>query len=182
MLISHELIRGIKLFNPTRFDDSRGSLFSIDLADEFLKAGKCRYVESVSNCNVIRGIHIAKIRENQNKLIWCSHGRILDIQIDLRTSSSTFLCHSQIILDSKDGNFLLLQPGIGHAFLTLEDATKVSYFINTPFLPASEISMNIFSPIFNINLPIDFNPIVSEKDSRTISKTELMKTIEEINL
>ena len=55
--------------------------------------GKKKFVQdnfSQSKKNVIRGLHY-QLKNAQDKLIYVTHGRLLDVIVDLRKSSPTFL-------------------------------------------------------------------------------------------
>ena len=67
-----------------------------------------------------------------------SLGAIIDVAIDLRTSSPTFKKWQAFELSEENKHSLLIGNGIGHAFLSLQDKTKVTYFCDSVFEPEKE--------------------------------------------
>lgn len=100
---------------------------------------------SVSNKGVIRGIHFKKYPPGQAKFITVQHGSIIDVVVDLRKSSETFLQWRWFELSASNKKSLLIGYGIGHAFLSLEDETRVSYLCDSVFEPELEFAINPMS-------------------------------------
>ena len=54
-------------------------------------------------------------------------GKVLDIVIDLRKKSKTFLKYHSEIIKEDDSKTILIPKGFAHGFLTLEDNCKLLY-------------------------------------------------------
>ena len=120
--------------------------------------------ESVSNKNVFRGMHFQKDEYAQSKLIRISNGKILDVMIDLRSSSKTFKKHITIKLQSRN-NLLYIPKGIAHGFLSLSNNTIVNYKCDRLYNSNYESGLNPFKSNLDINWEVDENDIImSNKD------------------
>lgn len=179
-------IEGVFLFTPQFFEDSRGHFFESFRQDKTLEETGFNFEvkqvnTSLSKRGVIRGIHFKKNPPGQAKLVSVSQGKILDLVIDLRQSSRTFGHWQAFELSQENNKSLLVGYGIGHAFLALEDNTKVSYLCDSVFEPEIEFGINPLEAGINwqeLAKPFGFSEfLVSERDraSPTISESgELM--------
>jgi dTDP-4-dehydrorhamnose 3,5-epimerase len=142
-------IEGVKLFVPMVFEDDRGLFYESFRHDEALAAGfdfnVAQVNNSVSNRGVLRGIHFKQNPPGQQKFVSVPRGAIYDVVIDLRKSSPTFGNWQGFELNDLNRRSLLIGNGIGHAFLSLEDDTAVSYLCDTVFEPALEHGINPLS-------------------------------------
>ncbi len=120
--------------------------------------------ESVSKKYVFRGLHFQKDEYAQSKLVRVSNGKIIDILLDLRKNSSTFMNFIKVNLNHR--NLLLYVPkGIAHGFISLDDNTIVNYKCDNSYNPDYESGVNPFKSNLKINLGVDKKKIiVSKKD------------------
>lgn len=127
---------------------------------------------SWSYAGVLRGFHIQR-NNPQGKLVTCLAGRIMDVCLDLRPSSPTFLKMTRVILDGEHPRSFWLPPGTAHAFIAFEDSL-VHYKCSTPYDKESDGGVNASSP----ELAMVWPPgtwIRSEKDRRLPLLTEYLK-------
>ena len=99
-------INGPKIIKSKLFYDKRGYLketFRNNLTKNLTFPFD---VMSFSKKNVLRGLHI-QTKNAQTKIITVTHGKILDVAVDLRKSSKTFGKYVSIIIsDKSDFSFL----------------------------------------------------------------------------
>lgn len=108
----------------------------------------------------LRGIHIAPFK----KVVSCIAGRIIDVCVDFRENSPTYLKHFKIELSNSEQQ-ILIPENCGHAFLSLEENTSVIYMQDGFYIPKEEKSIRYDSPILAINWGINEDKlIISEKD------------------
>jgi dTDP-4-dehydrorhamnose 3,5-epimerase len=111
-----------------------------------------------------RGMHSQKEPYTQNKIVFCLFGRIIDVVVDLREHSPTYLKEEYFILDSDSNVGLFVPKGYAHGFLTLVENTLVQYFTDNTYSPENETSINFQS--LSISKYISSNKLVmSKKDS-----------------
>lgn len=139
-------ISGVQLFEPNVFEDERGFFFesfkSSEVASEFGAFAVEQINNSMSRRGVIRGIHFKRSPLGQAKFVSVQSGSIYDVAIDLRESSSTFGRWQGFLLSALNNQSLLLSRGIGHAFLALEDGSRVNYLCDSPYEPEKEFAIS----------------------------------------
>src|SRR5690606_13491068 len=91
-------IRDVFIIKPRIFEDDRGYFFESFNQKNFneLIGVKYQFIqdnESLSNKNVLRGMHFQKPPFAQGKLVRVIQGAVLDVVVDIRTNSSTYGNH-----------------------------------------------------------------------------------------
>ena len=90
-------IEGLYIIEPRVFGDERGYFMeSYSHRDLESLIGPVNFVqdnESLSSYGVVRGLHFQKAPYTQAKLVRCVSGRVLDVAVDIRKGSPTFLKH-----------------------------------------------------------------------------------------
>lgn len=158
------------LVETNLFGDDRGLFlesFRYDKLQEITgRSFQIRQVNtSVSQAGVLRGIHFASVPQGQAKYVTVHAGSIIDYIVDVRIGSETFGKWTSVTLDSVDRNAVFLSEGLGHAFLSIEDNTVVSYLVSDTYKPASEYGIHPLDTEIGLELPANFSsPILSGKD------------------
>ena len=169
MKVSNTNIEGlIKIKNKIIFDD-RGYFIELLKKNQLEKIIKTQLVqENISfskNKYTLRGMHAQLGKSKQAKLVRCLKGKILDIAVDIRKQSPTFLKHYKIELSENNALQLFIPAGFLHGFLTLEKNTLVNYFCSSYYSKNDEINVNFSDPKINIDWGIDRKKItISKKD------------------
>jgi len=167
MNIFQTTIPGVKIIKPNLYSDRRGSFletYNSKVYDDLLGV-KLRFVQdnySISNKSVLRGLHYQK-KNPQGKLVYCSHGEILDVIVDLRKDSPTYAQWISWKLNSDEHNQIWIPPGLAHGFITLSDNAIFNYKCTAYYDPKDEGSIIWNDSDLNIDWPV-VNPILSEKD------------------
>jgi dTDP-4-dehydrorhamnose 3,5-epimerase len=160
-------ITGLLIIKPVVFEDERGHFFESyrkelfeknDIPYEFIQDN-----QSLSNKNVLRGLHYQKPPFQQGKLIRVVKGSVLDVALDIRKKSSTYGKYNSIILSEKNKLMYWIPPGFAHGFLTLEDNTILQYKCTAPYNKESEGSLLWNDPVLNIEWTLK-SPVLSDKD------------------
>jgi dTDP-4-dehydrorhamnose 3,5-epimerase len=163
-------IEGAWLFTPPRFDDERGLFVAPFQGAAFAGAvggpmAVAQVNHSVSRRGVIRGVHFADVPPGQAKYVYCAHGALLDVVVDVRVGSPTFGGHQAVRLAATDYQAVYLAEGLGHAFCALEDDTVAVYLCSTPYNPAAERTVSPLDPALGLPWPTDLEPVLSTKDA-----------------
>jgi dTDP-4-dehydrorhamnose 3,5-epimerase len=150
-------IPGAWLFSANTLHDSRGSFqesFRLDHIEETLnRPFSVRQInQSISKAGVIRGIHFAKNPPGQAKYVACTRGSVWDIVVDMRVGSPTFGASVGTLLTAENGAAVLIEKGLGHAFVSLEDNSSVNYLCDEYYSPENEYGVSIFDLGLNIDL------------------------------
>jgi len=115
-------------------------------------------------CGTLRGMHYQKKPFEESKVIRCVKGKIFDVIIDLRTSSSTFKKWFGVELTEENYKMLYVPEGFAHGFQTLEDNSEIIYQVSEFYTPNSELGIHWNDHAFNITWPIE-EKIITEKDN-----------------
>ncbi len=116
-----------------------------------------------SEKNVLRGLHYQEEPNAQAKLVGVLNGAVVDVVVDIRVDSPTYLQHYKIILDSND-TFLLVPKGFAHGYHTLKDKTIFYYAVDQFYAPDSEKGIRFDDQKLQIDWELTNTPKVSEKD------------------
>lgn len=125
---------------------------------------------------VLRGLHIQLPPFTQSKLIRCTRGKILDVIVDVRESSPSYLNHKKIILSDENFNILFVPKGFLHGFVTLAENVEVQYKVDAFYNKESERSVLYNDPLFGIDWG-QGEFILSEKDKKAPLYKKELETI-----
>lgn len=129
-------IAGLTLAAATIFPDRRGEFSCRPLTGRWIQENL-----SVSHKGVFRGFHLQIGANEQAKNVRVLRGSVLDLVIDLRPTSATFLLLDQLSLTGRDKSEIHIPAGCAHGFLALEDETILQYLVDKPYDPPNEISL-----------------------------------------
>jgi dTDP-4-dehydrorhamnose 3,5-epimerase len=169
MEIESTFIQGLKLIHLKKFTDARGSFIKVFDEDFFVENGlETNFKESyfsISNQNVIRGMHFQLPPYEHIKLVYLNQGKILDMVLDIRKSSITFGRYFSIQLETEYPLLIYIPVGCAHGFLSLENNSMVSYLQTSVYNKDCDagILWNSFGMEWEIELPI-----VSDRDNSLI--------------
>ena len=164
-------IDGVVELRPKRFADERGFFSEVWSRDALANAGMATdFVQdnhSLSrSAGVIRGLHYQLAPAEQHKLVRVTRGRVFDVAVDIRRSSSTFGRWVGVELSAQAWNQLLVPAGFAHGFLTLEPDTEVQYKVSSPYSPAHDRAILWNDPEIGIDWPLEgLTPVLSERDA-----------------
>lgn len=162
-------ISGAWLIDSQVHSDERGLFREWFKFREFKDATGIDFTPAQANLSrsakgVIRGIHFSRARAGQAKLVTCASGRVLDVVVDIRPDSPTFMSWEAVELAPNSGKSLFIASGLGHAFLALEEESVVTYLLSSPYSPADEFEINPLDPEIGIDWPTS-NLSLSKKDA-----------------
>jgi dTDP-4-dehydrorhamnose 3,5-epimerase len=172
-------IPGVLLIEPRVFADDRGLFLETFSAARYREAGIAEaFVQdnrSRSKKGVLRGLHF-QVERPQGKLVSVLRGRIFDVVVDLRRSSSTYGRWLSVTLGGSaesgdDFRQLYVPPGLAHGFCALDDNVDVQYKCTDYYYPQHERTILWNDAKLAINWPIDA-PLVSAKDRQGLTFDE----------
>ncbi|MGB0778464.1 MAG: dTDP-4-dehydrorhamnose 3,5-epimerase [Flavobacteriaceae bacterium] len=157
---------GVFVGTPTVYKDARGYfLESYRLNELPFSANFVQENESSSCFGTLRGLHFQTGEFAQAKLVRVVQGRILDVIVDLRKDSTTYLKHFSIELDDSSKQSLFVPRGFAHGFVVLSERAIVSYKADNYYKPESESGIHYDDPLLNIDWRLEKNElIISDKD------------------
>ena len=154
-------IKGLKLIKSKIYRDRRGFLREV-YKSKLLNEPFLFDVMSYSKKNVLRGMHI-QTQKLQAKIITVTHGKILDVVVDLRKNSKTFGKYFSIVISQNSEFSFYIPKGFAHGFLCLSKECTVNYRCSQYRHKKSETTLKWDDKDVGIKWPIK-KPILSTKD------------------
>ena len=174
-------IEGSWLASSKVHSDNRGHFIEWFKFDEITETTNIKFEVrqanlSVSKKGVLRGIHYSMAKTGQSKWVTCAAGSILDFVVDIRPDSPTYKHYVCIKLIAGDGQAVFIGSGLGHAFLSIDEGSVVSYLLDSPYSPSEEFEINPMDPELNIDwqqyLDNKLGLVMSPKDANAPSLAE----------
>jgi len=160
---------GVYLLEPAVHGDARG--WFCEMYSEAALAGigiTARFVQDNRSFSArkgtLRGLHCQAQPMAQGKLFSCLRGRILDVAVDARRDSPTYLKWVSAELSGENKRQLWIPWGCLHGFVTLTDDVEVFYKVDAPYSPAHDRSVRWDDPAFGVEWGVSA-PILSAKDA-----------------
>lgn len=158
------------ILEPTVFGDSRGYFFESYNKQTFDKLinQNINFVqdnESFSSRGVLRGLHGQKDEFAQAKLVRVTQGEVLDVAVDFRKDSPTYLQHVSVKLSSENKKQLFVPRGFLHGFVVLSETAVFNYKCDNLYNKEAEEGIIYNDSDLNIDWLLSENQlIISDKD------------------
>jgi dTDP-4-dehydrorhamnose 3,5-epimerase len=169
MIFTETKLAGAFIIDVERREDNRGFFARTFCQHEFEEHG-LRPVIAQANLasnkrkGTLRGMHFQYPPAAETKLVRCTRGAILDIIVDLRPESPTYLEHVEVELSADNYRALYVPERFAHGYQALEDTTETSYQVGEFYTPGVEGGLSPFDPGLGLSWPLPVTEI-SEKDS-----------------
>jgi dTDP-4-dehydrorhamnose 3,5-epimerase len=159
-------LEGVWLVEPQPHNDDRGLFARTYCAQEFGDQGLVnRFVQCNTSWNArkgtIRGLHYQLPPSSEVKLVRCTAGALLDVVVDLRPASPTYLTTYSVELTAANRLALYIPELFAHGFQTLDDSTEVFYQMSEFYDPKLGRGLRYHDPKLGINWPL---PVASISD------------------
>lgn len=168
MTLNETAVNGVFEIEPKVFGDNRGWFYESYSKEKFEKLGiTAEFVQDNRSFSAqkgtLRGLHCQTEPKSQSKLITCLKGAILDVAVDIRKGSPTYMKWVAVELNEENKKMLFIPKGCLHGFVTLTENVEVSYKVDEFYSPENDRSICFCDPEIGVEWGID-NPILSEKD------------------
>lgn len=176
-------IEDVILVKPKVFGDNRGFFMETYKKSDFQQNGITEDFNqdnhSKSSAKVLRGLHYQAKPYGQAKIVRCVRGRIYDVAVDIRPESKTFGQYVKVDLSEDNKHMLYIPEGFAHGFVVLSEEAELCYKASGEYNPQADRGVLWCDKDINIDWEIDFEPVLSEKDSvqpklNEINKEELI--------
>ncbi len=124
----------------------------------------------------VRGMHFQFPPAAETKLVRCTRGAIIDVIVDLRPESPTFLKHTSVELSGDNGRSLYVPKRFAHGYQVLEDGAEVTYLTSQDYSPQHEGGLSYDDAVLSIAWPLPVTEM-SPKDRAWRPWTEVEDTI-----
>jgi dTDP-4-dehydrorhamnose 3,5-epimerase len=113
----------------------------------------------------LRGMHFQFPPAAETKVVRCTRGAILDIIVDLRPQSTTYLQHISVELTADNHRALFVPERFAHGYQVLEDITETSYQVGEFYSPGAESGLLYSDPRLDLRWPLPVS-VISDKDAK----------------
>ncbi len=163
-------IPGVLVIEPDVFGDHRGWFCETwnrqKLHDAGIDADFVQDNQSYTKAKgTLRGLHFQQNPMSQAKLVRVVRGAVLDVAVDLRKGSPTYLKHVGVELSAENKRQFFIPKGFAHGFLTLTDDVEFVYKVDAPYAPDCDRSVRFDDPEIGVDWPCE-EPILSDKDKK----------------
>jgi dTDP-4-dehydrorhamnose 3,5-epimerase len=170
MRFTETKLNGAYVIDLERHEDDRGFFARAFCRREFAARGLDVVVAQVNVASnrrkgTLRGMHFQYPPAQESKLVRCTRGAMLDVVVDLRPESSTFLEDVAIELTEDNQRALFVPERCAHGYQTLCDGTDMLYLASEFYTPAAEGGLAYDDPRLAIRWPLPIS-LVSERDRR----------------
>ena len=182
MLFTETKLLGAFVIDLERREDNRGFFARAFCQHEFEAHGLNPVIAQANVAfnkrrGTIRGMHFQYPPAAESKLVRCTRGAILDIIVDLRPESETYLQHVAYQLDADVGRALYVPERFAHGYQVLEDGTETSYQVGEFYTPESEGGLRYDDPRLGLDWPLPVGEL-SEKDDSWLLLDEIEPELE----
>ena len=170
MIFTETKLAGAYVIDLDRREDNRGFFARMFCQKEFTAHGLKPVIPQAnvgSNLKrgTLRGMHFQYPPAAETKYVRCTRGAILDIIVDLRPESPTYLEHVAVELSADNQRGLYVPERFAHGYITLEDNTDTSYMVGEYYTPGVEGGLMYDDPQLALDWPLPVS-VVSEKDAQ----------------
>lgn len=170
MIFTETKLKGAFVIDIERRQDSRGFFARGFCQHEFEQHG---LKSVIAQANIafnnkkatLRGMHFQFPPAAETKLVRCTRGAILDIIVDLRPESPTYLQHIAVELNEDNSRALYVPERFAHGYQVLRDKTETSYQVGEFYSPGYEGGLMYNDPRLGLQWPLPIEEI-SDKDKQ----------------
>jgi len=169
VIFTETKLKGAFIIDLERREDDRGFFARAFCQNEFSEHGLKPVIAQANLAfnrkkGTLRGMHFQYPPHAESKLVRATRGAILDIIVDLRPESPTYLQHVEVELTEENHRALYVPERFAHGYQALEDATETSYQVGEFYAPGSEGGLSPFDPRLGLKWPLPVS-VISPKDA-----------------
>jgi dTDP-4-dehydrorhamnose 3,5-epimerase len=163
-------IHGLYEISTNAFGDHRG-IFARWFCDNELKdILKDRIIRNVNfsrtaHAGTVRGLHYQIPPHSEMKIVRCIRGEVLDVAVDIRKGSPTYMQHHAVLLSDSNMKAFVIPEGFAHGFQAMTDDCEIMYLVTEHYSTEHERGLNHADPAIGIEWPLMISE-VSDKDRK----------------
>ena len=164
MIFTETRLAGAYIIDLERRSDERGFFARTFCQQEFREHGLKIVVAQASIASnlregTLRGMHFQYPPAAETKLIRCTRGAVLDIIVDLRPESPTYLGHVAVELNEVNMSALYVPQRFAHGYQVLRDGTDTLYQMSEAYTPNAEDGLPHDDPRLGLKWPLPVSTI-----------------------
>jgi dTDP-4-dehydrorhamnose 3,5-epimerase len=168
VIFTETRLKGAFIIDLNRKKDERGYFARAFCQKEFQEHGLKSFIAQANIASnlkkgTLRGMHFQYPPAAETKLVRCTRGAILDIIVDLRPGSPTYLEHVAVELNEDNMSALYVPERFAHGYQALRDNTDTSYQVGEFYTPNAEGGLRHDDPRLRLEWPLPV-AVISQKD------------------
>jgi len=169
MLFMETTLRGAFVIDLDRREDSRGFFARLFCQREFAEHGLNPVIAQANVAfsrrrGTLRGMHFQVPPLAETKVVRVTRGAILDVIVDLRPESPTYLQHVAVELTADNRRSLYVPERFAHGFQVLEDQTETTYLMGEFYVPNAEGGLRYSDPMLALEWPLPVTEIAAHDE------------------
>ena len=169
MIFTETPLKGAFIIDVDLREDERGFFARTFCQREFAEHGlKVDVAQGNLSFNhkagTLRGMHYQLAPAAETKLVRCTRGAILDVIVDLRPESATYLQHVAVELSEDNRRARYVPELFAHGDQALTDGAEVTYQVGEFYTPGYERGLRHDDPVLGIQWPLPVT-VISGKDA-----------------
>jgi dTDP-4-dehydrorhamnose 3,5-epimerase len=169
VVFTETALSGAFVIDLERREDERGFFARAFCQHEFAEHG---LQPVIAQANIgfnrlrgcVRGMHFQYPPAAETKVVRCTRGAVLDVIVDLRPESATFLQHVSVELSAENHRAIYIPERFAHGYQTLANDTETSYQVGEFYTPGAEGGLRHDDPALELSWPLPVS-VISEKDA-----------------
>jgi len=163
-------LAGLLRVDRKPIEDKRGFFSRFFCAEEFRQIGLDQPIAQMNHTltrqkGTIRGMHFHYTPHAETKIVTCTQGKVLDVAVDIRKGSATFLQWHAETLSADNKASLYIPAGFAHGFQALTDDCEMIYLHTGFYTSDKEGALSALDPTLAIDWPLDVTEI-SDRDQK----------------
>ena len=168
MIFTETKLKGAFILDIEKREDSRGFFGRVFCQNEMKAHGLNPTIAQANTAlnikkGTVRGMHFQFPPAAETKLVRCTRGAIVDIIVDLRPESPTYLQHIAVELNEDNYRALYIPERFAHGYQALRDNTETSYQVGEFYTPGTEGGLLYNDPKLGLEWPLPLS-VISDKD------------------
>jgi dTDP-4-dehydrorhamnose 3,5-epimerase len=172
-------LAGVTVVEPDVFRDERGFFLESWRADKYAAGGiDVTFVQnnhSRSARGTVRGLH-AQRAHPQGKLVRVLAGAVLDVVVDIRRGSPTWLKWIAVELTAENFRQIYVPGGYAHGICVISEMADLEYQCTDFYDPGDELRIKWNDSQIGVDWPVA-EPILSDKDRDAATLAEQMEQL-----
>lgn len=174
MIVRDTPLAGLHVVETSPRADARGAFTRLFCDDALAVVLGSRKIVQVNHSRTVsrgavRGLHYQVAPHAEMKLVRCLRGRVLDVALDLRAESPTFLQWFGQELSAENALMMVIPEGFAHGFQVLEPESELLYLHTAAYAPHAEAGVRHNDPRITLSWPLP----VTEISARDLSHPSL---------
>ena len=164
MIFTETALKGSFIISLEPYSDERGWFARTFCKKEFEKIGHHKEWVQMNHSftihkGTVRGMHFQLPPFTEIKMVRCIAGAVLDVIVDIRKDSATFLQWFSVELSAANKQMIYIPEGFAHGFQTLESNSELIYHHTAFYQPGVEGGLFYNDPLLNIQWPLPIQNI-----------------------